>query len=459
MRPRDLDEVRAPLRLRARARPAPDLPHRRHVALRPGGDRRHPRGAGALLEELPRPRRGRAGVWTQPGVVGGYLNRVLAPLRPPPRARSRVDRRRHDRRHRRQQLLRHVLRRRPEQLPHAGRRSTFVLADGTVVDTARPDADERAAPRRGPTCTRALLAPARRGARATRRWPRASAGEVRAQEHDRLQPQRASSTTTRPAEILAHLMVGLAGHARLRGRRDAAHGARAARAAPPRSSTSPSCAEAGAAVAPLAAAGAAALEIMDAASLRSQAGDRALSVRDRRPHGGAPGRVPRADDADALDAAVRARAARRSRAVPPAGARPASRRDPAERDAALAACARACSPRWAGMRPSGHGGGDRGRGGPGRAAGRGHRRPAARSSTATASRTRSSSATPATATCTSCSRRTSPTPRRCAATTRSCASWSTSWWGSTTARSRPSTGRAATWRRSCATSGATRPTR
>ena len=55
-----------------------------------------------------------------PALVGGEANRRLLPFSPQDRSRSRLHRRRQDRRHRRQQLLRHVLRRGPELLPHAG---------------------------------------------------------------------------------------------------------------------------------------------------------------------------------------------------------------------------------------------------------------------------------------------------------------------------------------------------
>ena len=44
----------------------------------------------------------------QPGVVGGHLNRLLAPHGRPHRPRPRLDRRGDDRRHRQQQLLGHV---------------------------------------------------------------------------------------------------------------------------------------------------------------------------------------------------------------------------------------------------------------------------------------------------------------------------------------------------------------
>ena len=103
-----------------RKRPPPDVPRRGHVALRPGGDRRHPGGAGAPFWNGARPGRGRAR-------LGAARRRGRLP-QPPARAlrrragpRSRLHRRLHDRRHRRQQLLGDVLRRGPEQLPHAGR--------------------------------------------------------------------------------------------------------------------------------------------------------------------------------------------------------------------------------------------------------------------------------------------------------------------------------------------------
>ena len=177
-------------------------------------------------------------------------------------------------------------------------------------------------------------------------------------------------------------------------------------------------AEAGAAVAPLVAAGAAALEIMDAASLRSQAGDRdyPFAIGERT---AALLAEFRADSADALAAQVE-RGGRRCWPGSACSRRAGFTTDAAERDRHWH-LRKGLFPSVGNIRPSGT---------------------AVviedvvvpverlaeaitdlRSSTPnTASRTPSPSATRATATCTSCSRRTSPIPRPCGATTPSCAS-------------------------------------
>ena len=206
--------------------------------------------------------------------------------------------------------------------------------------------------------------------------------------------------------------------------------------------------EAGRAVAPLAVAGADALEIMDAASLRSIRDEHRAAVRGREAARGAADRAAaggrrdagRGDDRrrDGPQAAPPARAAAlhhgRGRARPRSGS-----------------CARGSAARTGAMRPSGTAFLIEDIAGPGRAPGRGDPGSARRSSSATAFRTRPSSATPRTATCTSCCAEDCAAPRRSSATASSCAAWSSWSSGSTTARSRPSTARAATWRRSCAT--------
>ena len=80
VRPRDLDEVRALLGY-ARA-------HRRHLTWRTAGTSLSGQAVSddILVELAPfwkayRVLDGGARVWSQPGVVGGYLNRVLAPMR------------------------------------------------------------------------------------------------------------------------------------------------------------------------------------------------------------------------------------------------------------------------------------------------------------------------------------------------------------------------------------------
>jgi D-lactate dehydrogenase len=56
-----------------------------------------------------------------PGIIGGEVNRRLAPHGKQDRPRSGLDQRLQDRRHRRQQRFRHVLRHGAEQLPDTGR--------------------------------------------------------------------------------------------------------------------------------------------------------------------------------------------------------------------------------------------------------------------------------------------------------------------------------------------------
>jgi D-lactate dehydrogenase len=144
---------------------------------------------------------------------------------------------------------------------------TLVLADGTLLDTARPDADEE---------LRRMRPDLHRGLSALRDAVRADGPLA-----SRIRRKFSGKNTTgyslnafldfdRPLEMLAHLMVGSEGtlgflaDVTLRTVPD-----------PPQRATGlvvfEEIAQAGAAVAPLAEAGAAALEIMDSASLRLQA--------------------------------------------------------------------------------------------------------------------------------------------------------------------------------------------
>ena len=235
---------------------------------------------------------------------------------------------------------------------------TFVLADGTVVDTARPTPTTRCAAR-GPTCTRALAAlrdeiRARRGARRA-----GSAGKF-ALKNTTGYSLNAFLDHDRPAEILAHLMVGSQGTlgfvadvtlrtvpeppARATALLFFARAARTRRR-PWRRST---------------AAGAAALEIMDAASLRSQARAHRCPSRSRTAR-------PRCSSSCARPDAARPRRGGRARRGGARGraARGAAALHDATRPSATrtGACARACSRRVGAMRPPGHRGRDRGRGG------------------------------------------------------------------------------------------------
>ncbi len=266
-----------------------------------------------------------ARVWSQPGVVGGLLNRRLAPfarrLGPDPASIDAC-------------MIGGIVANNAsgmccgtEQNAYRMVESmTLALADGTVVETARPDADRRLA-RDRPDLHGALLR--------LRDQVRADAGLA-----ELIRRRFALKNTTgyrldalldhdAPAEILARLLVGSEGtlgfvaDVVLRTVPD-----------PPRRATAllyfAELRDAGAAVAPLTAAGAAAQEIMDAACLRSQADDRAhpFAVSDRTAALLVEMREP---DAASLDAAVaRALGALAGR---PLLAPPAFTRDPAERDA------------------------------------------------------------------------------------------------------------------------------
>lgn len=277
VRPRDVDEVRALLAY-ARA-------NRRHLTFRTAGTSLSGQAlSDDILVELATLWResrildqGRR-VWTQPGVIGGYINLRLAGfgyrLGPDPASIDAA-------------MMGGIVANNSSGMCcgvvqnsyHTMESAVTVLADGTVVDTSRPGADARLASDR-PDLHSALLA---------------LRDEVRADEPlaRRIRNRFAYKNTTgyslnafldhdAPAEILARLMVGSQGtlgflaEMTLRTVPD-----------PPVRATAllffHDLRDAGAAVAPLAAAGAAALEIMDAASLRSQAADRsyAFPIEDR----------------------------------------------------------------------------------------------------------------------------------------------------------------------------------
>jgi len=268
VRPRDLSEVRAILGY-ARA-------HRRHLTWRTAGTSLSGQAVtdDILVELAPswtayRVLEGGERIWSQPGVVGGYLNRVLAPLRrrlgPDPASIDAC-------------MIGGIVSNNSSGMCcgvaqnsyHTMAALHFLLADGTEVDTARPDADAQLR-RDRPDLHAAILA---------------LRDEVRADAvlSARIRAKFARKQTTAyslnalldhdaPAQILAHLMVG--GQGTLGFMADVTLG----------TVPEPPCraaallffaelAEAGAAVFPLVSAGAAALEIMDAASLRSQQGDR-----------------------------------------------------------------------------------------------------------------------------------------------------------------------------------------
>jgi len=213
---------------------------------------------------------GGARVWCQPGVVAGYVNRLLAPLGrrlgPDPASIDAA-------------MMGGIVANNSSGMCcgvaqnsyHTLRSLVLVLADGTVVDTSRADADAVLRRERPP-----LHAAVLRLRDQVRADPLLSA---------RIRTKFARKNTTgyslnafldheAPAEILARLMVGSEGTLGF-----LAEMTLDTVPEPPSRATGllffGELQEAGAAVAPLVAAGAAALEIMDSGSLRSQAEDRA----------------------------------------------------------------------------------------------------------------------------------------------------------------------------------------
>ena len=266
-----------------------------------------------------------ARVWAQPGVVGGQLNLRLAPfarrLGPDPASIDAA-------------MMGGILANNSsgmccgvaQNTYHTLESLTAMLADGTVVDTARPDAD-------------ALLQTARPDLHAALLRMRDDIRDDAALV-SRLRRKFAIKNTTgyslhafldhdTPVQILAHLLVGSQGTLAF----VADMTLRTVPEPPARATALVYFAElrdAGAAVAPLAAAGAVALEIMDAASLRSQARDRAytFAIEDRT---AALLVEMRADDEAGLDARVAA--AEAAVAAFPLKAPVVFTRVPAERDA------------------------------------------------------------------------------------------------------------------------------
>jgi D-lactate dehydrogenase len=294
VRPRDLDEVRA-LFAYCRA-------HRRHLTLRTAGTSLSGQAVtdDILVELAPFWKdyrvldEGRR-LWSQPGVVGGYLNRVLAPfarrLGPDPASIDAC-------------MIGGIVANNSSGMRRGVAQNSyhtldalhFMRADGTVLDTARPEADEDLR-RSRPDLHAALLA-----LRDEVRADAPLAARIRAKfarKQTMAYALNALLDHDTPVQILAHLMVGSQGTLGLMAD------------VTPRTPEPPhraaallyfeELAEAGAVVAPLRA-GAAALEIMDAACCARRPAT-ATPVRDRRPH-----RRPlaefRTDTAEALAAQV-----------------------------------------------------------------------------------------------------------------------------------------------------------
>jgi D-lactate dehydrogenase len=239
-----------------------------------------------------------ARVWTQPGVVGAHLNRLLAPHRtrlgPDPASIDAA-------------MMGGILANNSSGMCCGVAQNSYhtldalsvVLADGTTVDTAELDADE-ALRRARPDLHAELLAlrdEIRRDApladliRRKFRTKNTSGYSLNAfVDHDR------------PADILSHLMVGSEGTFGF-----VADMTFRTVPEPPARATAlvffAELEEAGAAVAPLAAAGADALEILDAASLRSISTEHPLPFEIARRHAALLVELRRADEA-ALAASV-----------------------------------------------------------------------------------------------------------------------------------------------------------
>jgi len=342
VRPKDLEEVRALLAYaRERAR---------RITFRTAGTSLSGQAVtdDILVELAPHWNRSRildggSRVWTQPGVVGGYLNRILAPLGyrlgPDPASIDAA-------------MMGGILSNNSSGMCcgvvhnsyHTLDSIVFMLADGTLVDTSRPDADERLRKDR-PDVHEGLLR-----LRDETRADTALAERIRRKfsyKQTTAYSLHAFLDHDTPVQILAHLMIGAEGTLGFL----AEATLRTVRELPARATALVYFAElteAGAAVAPLVAAGAVALEIMDAASLRSQADERrAFEIGDRN---GALLAEFRAADAAALAEAIgRGEAALAGfRLLGPA----AFTTDPAERDAHWR-LRKGLFPAVGGMRPSG----------------------------------------------------------------------------------------------------------
>jgi D-lactate dehydrogenase len=269
VRPRDLEEMRG-LFAYCKARG-------RHLTLRTAGTSLSGQAVtdDVLVELAPcwqsyRVLDGGQRIWTQPGVVGGYLNRVLAPLGrrlgPDPASIDAA-------------MMGGILANNSSGMCcgvvqnsyHTLDSMAVLLEDGTLVDTSRPDADA-ALHRARPDLHAALLAlrdEVRRDAALSERIRRRFS-----RKHTTGYSLNAFLDHETAAEILAHLMIGSEGTLGF-----VAEATLRTVPEPPARATGllffAELRTAGAAVAPLVEAGAAALEIMDAASLRSQAEDRA----------------------------------------------------------------------------------------------------------------------------------------------------------------------------------------
>lgn len=264
VRPRDLGEMRA-LFAYARARG-------RHLTFRAGGTSLSGQAVSddLLVEIGPhwgafRVLDGGARVWTQPGVIGGHLNRWLAPghrIGPDPASIDAA-------------MIGGILANNSSGMCcgvaqnsyHTLESASLLLADGTLVDTSRADADARLG-HEAPGIHAGLLR-----LRDEVRADAALAGRIRAKfsrKNTTGYSLNAFLDHDAPAQILARLMIGSEGTLGF----VAEATLRTVPEPPARATALLSFAdlhEAGAAVPLLAEAGAAAVEILDAACLRVMA--------------------------------------------------------------------------------------------------------------------------------------------------------------------------------------------
>ncbi|MET0552211.1 MAG: FAD-binding and (Fe-S)-binding domain-containing protein [Vicinamibacteria bacterium] len=324
VRPRDVDAVRGLLAC-ARA-------FRRPLTFRTAGTSLSGQAVtDGILVELAhdwgrfRVQEGGASVWSQPGVVGGHLNRVLAPyarrLGPDPASIDAA-------------MIGGIVANNASGMCcgvaqnsyHTLAAMTFVLADGTSVDTAAAGADAAFAAAR----------PDLHGALAALRDAIRADEELVALIRRRLALKNTTGYALaafldhdRPADIVSHLLVGSQGTLGF-----VADVTLRTVPEPPARATAllffRELRDAAAAVPALTQAGAAALELMDASSLRSQAALRTLPVAVEARTAALLVELREADEA-ALDAAV-ARA-QTALADAPLAAPAAFTRDTAERDA------------------------------------------------------------------------------------------------------------------------------
>lgn len=239
-----------------------------------------------------------ARIWSQPGVIGGHLNRLLAPHRtrigPDPASIDAA-------------TIGGIIANNSSGMCCGVAQNSYhtldtvavLLADGTHVDTAWVDADEQLR-RARPDLHAELLA-----LRADVRADESLAARIRkkfSRKNTTGYSLNALVDFDRPVDILAHLMVGSEGTLGF-----VAEMTIRTVPEPPARATAlvffAELEEAGVAVAPLAGAGADALEILDSASLRSIAGHHELPFEVSRRHAALLVELRR-PDAATLEAAV-----------------------------------------------------------------------------------------------------------------------------------------------------------